>query len=141
MKILEIPQEFKEMLIPFRTFMTGPQFKHFSRYVFGLIVAENRKKTVEGINALYAETRDRSNLTRFMIQSSLDMDLILNKALERHWKHLNMPMGVNLFLILDDSDTEKSGKHIEGAGYFRLMTNQRGPPFLLPLWYFRSLHQ
>jgi SRSO17 transposase len=125
MKILEMPKEFQEMLIPFRTFMTGPQFKHFSRYVFGLIVAENRKKTVEGINALYAETRDRSNLTRFMIQSSLDMDLILNKALERHWKHLNMPMGVNLFLIIDDSDTEKSGKHIEGAGYFKCHTGEK----------------
>ena len=44
MKILEIPQEFKQMLRPFRQFMTAPQFKHFTRYVFGLVVAEKKKE-------------------------------------------------------------------------------------------------
>ena len=75
MKILEIPREFKQMLTPFREFMTAPQFKHFTRYVFGLIVAEKKKKTLEGINAIYAEKKDRSNLTRFMIESALEMEL------------------------------------------------------------------
>jgi hypothetical protein len=89
--------EFKQMLIPFRQFMTAPQFKHFTRYVFGLIVAEKKKKTVEGINAIYAETKDRSNLTRFMIESPLEMEPILNKTLEKHWKHLNIRFGFNLF--------------------------------------------
>ena len=84
MKILEVPKEFRQMLMPFRQFMTAPQFKHFTRYVFGLIVAERKKKTVEGINAIYAEKKDRSNLTRFMIESPLEMEPILNKALERH---------------------------------------------------------
>ena len=119
MKILEIPQEFKQMLRPFRQFMTAPQFKHFTRYVFGLVVAEKKKKTVEGINALYAEKKDRSNLTRFMIESPLDMEPILNKALEKHWKHLNIRVGSNLFLVIDDSETEKSGKQIEGTGFFK----------------------
>ena len=97
MKILEIPTEFRQMLTPFRQFMTAPQFKHFTRYVFGLIVAENKKKTVEGINEIYADRKDRSNLTRFMIQSPLQMEPILNKALQRHWKHLNIAKGLNLF--------------------------------------------
>jgi SRSO17 transposase len=125
MKILEIPKEFKEMLLPFRQFMTGPQFKHFTRYVFGLIVAEKKKKTVEGINALYAEKKDRSNLTRFMIESPLEMEPILNKALEKHWKHLNIPVGFNLYLVIDDSDTEKSGKKMEGAGYFKCHNGEK----------------
>ena len=84
MKILEIPQDFKDMLTPFREFMTSPQFKHFTRYVFGLVVAEKKKKTVEGINAIYAERNDRSNLTRFMIKSPVEMEPIVNKALEKH---------------------------------------------------------
>jgi len=125
MKVLEIPREFKEMLIPFRQFMTGPQFKHFTRYVFGLIVAEKKKKTVEGINALYAEKKDRSNLTRFMIESPLEIEPILSKALEKHWKHLNIHVGFNLFLVIDDSDTEKSGKHIEGTGFFKCHNGEK----------------
>ena len=119
MKILEIPQEFKQMLYPFRQFMTAPQFKHFTRYVFGLVVAEKKKKTVEGINSIYAEKKNRSSLTRFMIESPLDMEPILNKALEKHWKHLSIRVGSNLFLLIDDSDTEKSGKKIEGTGFFK----------------------
>jgi SRSO17 transposase len=125
MKILEVPKEFRQMLMPFRQFMTAPQFKHFTRYVFGLIVAENKKKTVEGINAIYAEKKDRSNLTRFMIESPLEMEPILNKALERHWKHLNIGVGFNLFLVIDDSDTEKSGKHMEGAGFFKCHSGEK----------------
>jgi SRSO17 transposase len=125
MKILEIPDEFKQMLQPFRPFMTAPQFKHFTKYVFGLIVAEHKKKTVEGINALYADKKDRSTLTRFLIQSPLEMEPILNKALERYWKQVNIRVGANLFLILDDSDTEKSGKHMEGAGYFRCHNGEK----------------
>ena len=125
MKILEIPREFTQMLTPFRQFMTAPQFKHFTRYVFGLIVAEKKKKTVEGINAMYAETKNRSNLTRFMIESPLEMEPILNKALEKHWKHLNIWFGFNLFLVIDDSETEKSGKHMEGAGFFKCHNGEK----------------
>lgn len=125
MKILEIPNEFREMLLPFREFMTAPQFKHFTKYTFGLIVAETKKKTVEGINALYAEKNDRSNLTRFMTQSPLQMEPILNKALQRHWKHLNIPVRSNFFLIIDDSDTEKSGKKMQGAGYFKCHNGEK----------------
>ena len=47
MKILEIPTEFRQMLTPFRQFMTAPQFKHFTRYVFGLIIAEKKKKRLK----------------------------------------------------------------------------------------------
>lgn len=125
MKVLEVPKEFRQLLIPFRQFMTAPQFKHFTRYVFGLIVAENKKKTVEGINEIYADRKDRSNLTRFMIQSPLQMEPILNKALQRHWKHLNIAKGLNLFLLIDDSDTEKSGKHMEGAGFFKCHNGEK----------------
>ena len=143
MKILEIPQEMRQMFTPFRQFMTAPQFKHFTRYVFGLIVAEKKKKTVEGINAMYADRKDRSNLTRFMINSPVEMEPILNKALERHWRHLNIRGGVNLFLLIDDSDTEKSGTHMEGAGFFKCHSGEKkyifGHNFVLMLASFNSV--
>jgi len=113
------------MLTPFREFMTSPQFKHFTRYVFGLVVAEKKKKTVEGINAMYAERKDRSNLTLFMIKSPVEMEPIVNKALEKHWKHLNIRVGFNLFLLIDDSETDKSGKQMEGAGFFKCHSGEK----------------
>ena len=125
MKILEIPKEFRQMFSPFRQFMTAPQFKHFTRYVFGLVVAEKKKKTVEGINAIYADRKDRSNLTRFMIKSPVEMEPIVNKALEEHWKHLNIRVGFNLFLLIDDSETDKSGKQMEGAGFFKCHNGEK----------------
>ena len=125
MKILEIPKEFRQMFSPFRQFMTAPQFKHFTRYVFGLVVAEKKKKTVEGINAIYADRKDRSNLTRFMIKSPVEMEPIVNKALEKHWKHLNIRVGFNLFLLIDDSETDKSGKQMEGAGFFKCHNGEK----------------
>ena len=47
-------------------------------------------------------------MTRFMIESPFKMEPILKKALEKHWKYLNIRIGFNLFLVIDDSDTEKS---------------------------------
>jgi hypothetical protein len=58
------------------------------------------KQTAEGINAIYAGKKDRSNLTRFMIESPFRIEPILNKALERHWKYLNIRIGCNLFWSL-----------------------------------------
>jgi len=55
-----------------------------------LIVAEKKKKTVQGINAMYAAKKDRGNPSRFMIESALQMEPISNKALEKHWRHLNI---------------------------------------------------
>ena len=44
MKILEISKEFRLMLTPVGQFMAVPRIKHFTRYAFGLIVAEKKKK-------------------------------------------------------------------------------------------------
>ena len=49
----------------------------------------------------------------------------MNKALEKHWKHLNIRVGFNLFLLIDDSETEKSGKHMEGAGFFKCHSGEK----------------
>jgi len=49
-----------------------------------------KEKTVQGINAMYAAKKDRGNPSRLMIESALQMEPILNKALEKHWRHLNI---------------------------------------------------
>jgi len=117
MKISQIPPELVEFLEPFKNMLTKPQYKHFSRYLLGLITA--RKKNVEGISSHFLQAPDRSNMTRFLIESTWDAEAAFNLAQTKTYRKIDFKFGEIVYLIIDDTGTEKTGRHIQGAGVFK----------------------
>ena len=118
MKIVEIPAEVREAFEPFRSVFTRPQFRHFRRLVLGLILPLAKHKTVQAIAESYADAPDRSCLSRFLERAPWSVEPALNRALLALYRRLPRPKGGLIFLILDDSENEKTGKKIAGAGWF-----------------------
>jgi len=68
---------------------------------------------------MYTQRKARVKVTRFIIGTPLQMEPVVSNSLEEYWTHLNILVGVNLFLSIDDSEKEKVGTHMAGAGFFR----------------------
>ena len=117
MKISRIPAELEEFLESFKDMLTKPQYKHFTRYLLGLITA--RKRNVDGISSNLLQAPNRSNLTRFLIESAWDAEEALKFALARTYRKIDFKFGEIVYLIIDDTGTEKTGKHIQGTGVFK----------------------
>jgi len=117
MKISQIPPELEDFLEPFKNMLTKPQYKHFSRYLLGLIAA--RKKNVEGISSHFLQAPDRSNMTRFLIESAWDAEAACNLAQSKTYRKIGFKFGQIVYLVIDDTGTQKTGRHIQGAGVFK----------------------
>lgn len=118
MKIVEIPEDVRQLFDPFREVFSRPQFKHFVRLVLGLILPSSKNKTIQAISQRYCQGTDRSCLTRFLERSPWSVEAAVNKALKLMYRRLPRPKGGLLYLIIDDSETEKTGKKIAGAGWY-----------------------
>lgn len=117
MKISQIPPELEDFLEPFKDMLTKPQYKHFSHYLLGLIAAG--KKNVEGISSRFLHAPNRSNMTRFLIESAWDAEAAFNLAQTKIYRKIDFKFGGIVYLIIDDTGTEKTGHHIQGTGVFK----------------------
>ena len=97
----------------FRDCFYSRSFELFVRYVSGLILSEN--KTVEGLNSIFLEKADQSNVNRLLTEYPwLKNDF--SDGLFHLFKSHKVLSSFSYF-VLDDSLLEKVGKSIEGAGY------------------------
>jgi len=102
----------EEGLEIFRECFSKPQRNHFKTYVTGLVVGEKGEKNVDDIAANAINGKDQSSLNRFVTQPNWDVAR-LNAVRLRHF----LPENNGGVLILDDTNLEKFGKCMEGAGY------------------------
>jgi len=93
---------------------TKPQFAHFREYLGGLITLHN--KTVSGIATASIGWQNQSSLNRFLTCSGWD-----EKCLEeRYLKKLRHEFGrEKALLVIDDSLSKKTGKHIAEVQYHK----------------------
>ena len=93
---------------------TKPQFAHFREYLGGLITLHN--KTVSGIATASVERQDQSSLNRFLTCSDWD-----EKHLgDRYLKKVRHEFGrEKALLVIDDSLSKKTGKHITEVQYHK----------------------
>jgi hypothetical protein len=102
--INEFSEEFRSIFKQKRTFI------QFKRTLTGIIMSEH--PTIAGINGLFIEHTDQSNLNRFVTGDSWS-EYKLNKIRVQMINQVD-PNGV---LVLDDYTTEKYGHNIYGTDY------------------------
>ena len=113
-QILPKLKEVNKYLNFLKNCFTKPQFNHVKNYVGGLIALN--KKTISSISSSSKEEKDQSNLNRFLTESEWNE----NEVQDRYLKKINhQTKGKAVSLIIDDSLSKKTGKHIEETQYHK----------------------
>jgi hypothetical protein len=117
MKLLTVIPELEPFLGTVRPFfLSRNQFRHFARYVIGLIGA--RRKTIRTIAASSVERFDQSSLNRFINSNAWETDTLSKASMKIIADdHGRCPAGGAVFLILDDTLLEKFGESMDSVGY------------------------
>ncbi|MFH1179079.1 MAG: transposase [Candidatus Bathyarchaeota archaeon] len=106
----------KQLLDEFKPVFNKPQHRNFSTYILGLIACEG-KKNIKNINNAFTEHRDQSTLNRFITEPSWSLRRLEEKRLRLARERLQVKNGSTGTLIIDDTITRKTGKHMEYTGY------------------------
>ena len=91
-----------------------PQFRQVTKYVTGLITLQ--RKSISSISAASAVEQDQSSLNRFLTQAEWNEQ----KLEDRYTKKIQHLFGrEKASLIIDDSLSKKTGKHIAETQYHK----------------------
>ena len=126
MNTMNYPQEYLDAVEIYRDCFSEPQFDNFCRYLFGLAINES-KKNIETINDSFVEVINQATLNNFVTDSPWDYQKLRNKRITL----INQMIEKYCFpeeeivLILDDIVIPKTGKNMEGSGYFYSTTAGR----------------
>lgn len=112
--IYKIPRFIQQNLKGFRKILSKPRHKHMERYVTGLIVAESAN--IDEINGMYVTRNHQSSLNRFLTKSAWNEREINNQRLTLFEQKLGWCS--NGYVIIDDSLSHKTGKHMDGVGWY-----------------------
>jgi len=108
--IFSSPQIISELMENYRdAFPDIRLFRHFEEMVNAMQVSD--KRSIAHLNSLSVDHVNQSNMNRFL-SSRIDEDLIFQKNID----HINAIEKNGTFAI-DDTIVEKTGKHIEAAGW------------------------
>jgi hypothetical protein len=127
-----------------------PSFKIFSSYIVSFIQLGKETHTssmVKSISTAFLE-KSLSCFTRFLGRNPWEVDDIMDLAVQRFFETLRIKGRSPLFLLLDDTIQEKTGKKIPGCAWYkdhaRNMANVFGhqwvlagllwKDFLMPFW-------
>gem|GEM_PF-6199115 len=80
-------------------------------------MASEGKKNIDAINRCFMDSRDQSTLNRFLTASPWSIQRLESKRLTLAMQSLLPAEGSTGTLIIDDTINEKTGKHMEEAGY------------------------
>jgi hypothetical protein len=115
--IIEFPQVVQATLKDFGDlFANEAQRRHFAEYLTGLYVAD--RKTITGINALFAQASDQSCLNRFFHLEAWDVQVINTRRLDLLQKDSDTRYSDHGVIPIDDTLIDHDGKLIEDVGWF-----------------------
>lgn len=101
-----------EQLAPYRACFSKPKWGHFQTYINGLILGDDGDKNVMDIAGFALDGKSQSSLNRFLHRSGPAV-----RAADRLRLKMSMSGRKGGCLIIDDTLIEKTGKHMEGAGF------------------------
>jgi len=150
MKIQNAKQDIQKLLSCFSEAFSRPSFKIFSSFITGFIQLGKEPHTSSMVQSLSYPFlhRSLSSFTRFLGQNLWTLEEVAEIALEQFFHTLHIKAHSVLFLIIDDTLAQKSGKKIPGCSWYKdhaqNMANVFGhqwvlsallyKDFLLPLW-------
>jgi hypothetical protein len=150
MKIQNAKQDIQKLLSCFSEAFSRPSFKIFSSFITGFIQLGKEPHTSSMVQSLTYPFLHRSlpSSTRFLGQNIWALEEVAQIALQQFFHTLRIKTHSILFLIIDDTIAQKSGKKIPGCSWYKdhaqNMANVFGhqwvlsallyKDFLLPLW-------
>jgi hypothetical protein len=150
MKIQNAKQDIQKLLSCFSEAFSRPSFKIFSSFITGFIQLGKEPHTSSMVQSLTYPFLHRSlpSFTRFLGQNIWALEEVAQIALQQFFHTLRIKTHSILFLIIDDTIAQKSGKKIPGCSWYKdhaqNMANVFGhqwvlsallyKDFLLPLW-------
>ena len=142
-------QDIQKLLSCFSEIFSRPSFKLFSSFVIGFIQLGKETHTSSMVQSLSFSFlhRSLSSFTRFLGQNVWAMEEVAETALEQFFHRLRIKAHCVLFLIVDDTIIQKSGRKIPGCAWHRdhaqkayvfghqwVLSALLYKDFLLPLW-------
>ena len=149
MELKNAKEDIPSILSFFSETFSRPSFKIFSSFVISFIQSGKEAHTSSMVQSLTHPflRRSLSSFTRFLGQNIWAMEEIAQIALSQFFHHLRIKADSVLFLIVDDTVAQKTGKkmpgcawHKEGAykshvfGHQWVLFALLYKDFLLPLW-------
>lgn len=98
-----------------------PSFKFFSSYVVSFIQLGREAHTASMVKALSTAflAKSLSCFTRFLGKNHWEVDEVMDLAIQRFFQTLRIQARSPLFLLLDDTLHEKTGKKIPGCAWYK----------------------
>jgi len=149
MNIRNAKEDIQNLLSCFSEVFSRPSFKLFSSFIIGFIQLGKETHTSSMVQSLSFSFlhRSLSSFTRFLGQNVWALEEVAETALEQFFHTLQIKTHSILFLIVDDTIIQKSGKKIPGCAWHRdhaqkayvfghqwVLFALLYKDFLLPLW-------
>lgn len=124
-RIIQKHEPLGNFLTAFReAFKNSPQYRHFQAYVVGLLIYLG-SRNLAGLSRAIPDGRSACSLYRFVAEMDWDVERVEQirwTMLNRHTRRALQAAGrhnkpVPVFLAIDDSLVEKTGKQMEGVDY------------------------
>ena len=114
-------QDIQKLLSCFSEVFSRPSFKLFSSFIIGFIQLGKEAHTSSMVQSLSFSFlhRSLSSFTRFLGQNVWAMEEVAQTALEQFFHTLQIKAHSVLFLVVDDTIIQKSGKKIPGCAWHR----------------------
>jgi SRSO17 transposase len=105
----------------FREAFSSPSFKLFSSFIVGFIQLGKEGHTSSMVQSLSGSflSRSLSSFTRFLGENSWAMDEIWATAIHKFFHTLKIKARSVVFLLLDDTIIQKTGKKIPGCAWYK----------------------
>lgn len=114
--IIEFPQIVQDAIKKFgHIFTNEPERQHFGEYLTGLLLAQ--RKTVNGMNAEFAQTTDQSCLNRWITSVDWSVEQLNEERLKFHQEDPSTRYSEYGTIALDDVLIDHDGQFIEDVGW------------------------
>lgn len=121
MRIKNAKHDIQNILSWFSEAFSSPSFKFFCAYVIGFIQLGKETHTSSTVQSLIQSTWGRSlaSFTRFLASYVWDQEQLVRTAVEHFFRTLKIRADSVLFLLVDDTLAQKTGKKIPGCGWHK----------------------